>query len=214
MPDPRRHVAVVAMYEEGTGRMIGLRTLRRKSLLVTGVAAAAMLATLATTGSAAAKSGAASPRSQGSLADAAAATARFHSVQQAKSAGYGELRDAANIACIDNPAGGMGIHYVNGGLVGDPNEDPNKPELVVYEPMPNGQLQLVALEYVVLKASWEGAGHTDPPSLFGQSFTLIPAGNRYGLPDFYELHVWLWKTNPNGLFEDWNPNVTCAFSTE
>lgn len=48
------------------------------------------------------------------------------------------------------------------------------------------------------------------PSLFGQEFELVPAGNRYGLPDFYELHAWVWKHNPNGMFHDWNPTVSCA----
>ena len=39
----------------------------------------------------------------------------------------------------------------------------------------------------------------------------LSAGNRYGLPPFYELHAWLWQHNPSGFFEDWNPRVTCAY---
>jgi hypothetical protein len=146
-----------------------------------------------------------------------AATARFHSLHQATSLGYGELRDAAGIACIDDPAGGMGIHYVNGDLVGDPALTPSSPEVLVYQPARNGQLHLVALEYVILESTWR-ADHpdlADVPQLFGQSFERLPGPgetepqNRYGLPAFYELHLWLWKANPNGLFNDWNPNVTC-----
>jgi hypothetical protein len=38
---------------------------------------------------------------------------------------------------------------------------------------------------------------------------MVPAGNRYGLPDFYELHAWIWKGNPRGVFDDWNPTVSC-----
>jgi hypothetical protein len=53
------------------------------------------------------------------LSTARAATAQFHQIDVAKAAGYGLLRDAAGIACIDNPAGVMGIHFVNGGLVSD-----------------------------------------------------------------------------------------------
>ena len=33
--------------------------------------------------------------------------------------------------------------------------------------------------------------------------------NRYGLPAFYELHVWAWERNPSGNFADWNTLVTC-----
>ena len=82
------------------------------------------------------------------------------------------------------------------------------PEALVYEPRRNGHLRLVALEYVVLQDAWDAA-HASPPELFGREFELIPAGNRYGLPPFYELHAWLWKFNPRGLFDDWNPRVSC-----
>ncbi|MEP7019576.1 MAG: hypothetical protein ABI808_02920, partial [Pseudonocardiales bacterium] len=141
------------------------------------------------------------------------ATERYFDVTTAIAHGYGELKDAAGIACIDKPGvGGMGIHYVNGDLVGDPNERARTPELLVYEPQRNGRLRLVAVEYVVLKADWEAAGHTTAPSLFGRQFELIPAGNRYGLPDFYELHAWIWKHNPLGMFADYNPRVTCAYA--
>src|SRR5438445_216565 len=54
------------------------------------------------------------------LSTARAATAGFHQVEAAKAAGYGEFRDAANIACIETPGVGvMGIHYGNGALVTD-----------------------------------------------------------------------------------------------
>lgn len=147
-----------------------------------------------------------------------AATARFHSIDQATASGYAELRDAAGIACIDDPAGGMGIHYANGALVGSAALDPASPEVLVYQPMANGQLQLVALEYVILESTWR-ADHPDPqdvPSLFGRDFERLPGPgesepqNRYGLPAFYELHLWLWKPNPAGMFDDWNPDVTCS----
>ena len=53
------------------------------------------------------------------------------------------------------------------------------------------------------------SSNTSPPQLFGRTFALIGEPNRYGLPAFYELHVWLWQPNPSGMFADWNPNVTC-----
>ena len=82
------------------------------------------------------------------------------------------------------------------------------PEAVVYEPGEHGSLHLVAVEYVVFKAAWD-AEHSSPPTLFGQPFNFTPAGNRFGLPDFYSLHVWVWKHNPAGTFNMWNPNVHC-----
>jgi hypothetical protein len=143
------------------------------------------------------------------LAIAAAATARYHRLETAQAAGYGLLKDAAGISCIDNPGtGGMGVHYVKEALVGDPAIGAARPEALVYEPERNGRLRLVALEHVVLQAAWDAA-HSAPPSLFGQQFSLVPAGNRYGLPAFYELHAWVGKHNPSGLFKDWNPRVHC-----
>jgi hypothetical protein len=143
------------------------------------------------------------------LHDARKATAKFRKLAVAEAAGYGLLKDAAGIACIDNPGvGGMGIHYVQGDLVGDDEVKATKPELLVYEPQPNGRMRLVALEYVVFQAAWD-AHHHKAPRLFGEKFELVAAGNRYGLPPFYELHAWVWKHNPRGLFDDWNPRVTC-----
>lgn len=124
-----------------------------------------------------------------------------------------QLYDQQGVTCIDNPAGGMGIHFVNGARVGDPSVAASEPEAVLYEPTADGGLRLVAVEYVVTKQAWEGAGNTGVPQLFGQAFELVAAGNRYGLPDFYELHAWIWKHNPAGLNEDWNPRVTCAHAS-
>ncbi len=102
----------------------------------------------------------------------------------------------------------MGIHYVNGSLAGDALLDPLKPEAVIYQP-DHGQLDLVAVEYVVFVSAWQKAGHTSPPSLFGQTFNFNDSPNMFGLPPFYSLHVWLWKANPSGMFAPWNPAVSC-----
>jgi hypothetical protein len=142
------------------------------------------------------------------LAAAKHATAAFQDVAAAAAAGYGEFRDAHGLACIEMPGvGAMGIHYVNGAFVGDAVVDATRPEALVYEPR-HGQLRLVALEYIVFQAAWD-AEHSDRPSLFGQEFELVPSPNRYGIPAFYELHAWVWKSNPSGLFADWNPRVSC-----
>lgn len=142
-------------------------------------------------------------------ATARRATAGYHDASRITGdSSWFELADVHGITCIDSPAGGMGIHYVNGARVGDPSEAAAAPEAVIYEPTSTG-LRLVALEYVVTKQAWEAAGHTAAPRLFGRPFELVPAGNRYGLPDFYELHAWVWRHNPAGMNADWNPDVVC-----
>jgi hypothetical protein len=139
-----------------------------------------------------------------------AATARFHSMAQVAKAQYGVLKDAAGISCIDDPGvGAMGIHYVNGALVGSGVIDALHPQALVYEPQPDGQLSLVAVEYVAFQKQWD-ATHAQPPTLFGQDFMLVPAPNRFGLPSFYALHAWVWRDNPTGMFSMWNPQVSCA----
>jgi hypothetical protein len=144
----------------------------------------------------------------GAFDGAKPATAAFHDLDQAKAAGYSvQVFDAAGITCIAQPGqGAMGIHMLNPSLL-DGEIDSTQPELLVYEPRNNGTLKLVALEYLVFQADWQGPGK---PSLFGQEFDFVPAGNRYGLPPFYALHAWLWKPNPSGSLYAWNPNVDCG----
>lgn len=139
------------------------------------------------------------------LAAVRQATVQFHDVGEAGPAGY-----APFYICTDNEGldAAMGQHYADVSRVVDPTIDALDPEVLVYEPKPGGGLRLVAVEYVVFKADWD-ALHPNPPQLFGRTFSSIPAGNRYGLPDFYELHAWIWKGNPRGTFDDWNPTVSC-----
>ena len=145
---------------------------------------------------------------------AGAATAPYFDLSKARSAGYAPLADAKGIQCIAQPgSGAMGVHYVRGDLVADPTENPLTPEALVYEPTKGGGLRLVALEYVVIQSDWD-ATHASPPSLFGHEFMAVDGSDGYGLPPFYALHVWLWKFNPSGLFADYNPHVTCTYSTE
>ena len=145
----------------------------------------------------------------GDLGTLRAVTARFHDVDDAVASGYGVLRDAAGIACIQSSAGVMGIHYVNGDLVlgsGISTIDVNRPEALVYQPLPNGTLRLVAVEWVIFTAAWSGSAR---PSLFGRQFDFTPSPNRYGIPAFYSLHAWVWENNPSGIFSPYNPSGTC-----
>lgn len=153
---------------------------------------------------------------QSAVAGAREATARFHDLGAADSAGYSvQVADLAGITCIDSASGAMGIHYLNPTLVPElfdasaaATVDAATPELLVYAPGPDGQLRLAALEYLTIKSVWD-AQHVGAPSLFGRSFDTTFAGNRYGLPDFYSLHAWIWNPNPTSIFAPYNPRVTC-----
>jgi hypothetical protein len=89
--------------------------------------------------------------------------------------------------------------------------DPTKPQALIYEPMANGAMRLVGVEFIVLESVW-AASNPPPavPALDGNLMNLIGAPNRFGLPAFYELHVWAWEQNPKGSYADWNTNVTCS----
>ena len=123
---------------------------------------------------------------------------RFKDVSVAVSEGYAPIPCASGIE-----GGAMGVHYVNAKLIGDA-VDIKQPQAIMYEPMPDGKMQLVAVEYITSKG---------PASLEGQLFNFNGAPNRYGLGPFYELHVWAWKPNPHGAFADMNPNVSCEHAS-
>jgi hypothetical protein len=145
------------------------------------------------------------------LVRAAVATARFHSTNQASRAGYGPFPEGVPlhecISSLDN-TGAMGFHWLNGNNL-TANLDPTKPQVLVYAPDRRGDLHLVALEYVVFQTDWIAAHGNTTPMLFGQMFMATPDNNRYQIPAFFSLHVWLWKYNPSGLFAPFNPNVSC-----
>jgi hypothetical protein len=139
-----------------------------------------------------------------------AATQGFEDVAAAEAAGYAILAGTPLEECIDEPGeGAMGFHYVNGELVGDATVEPTDPEALLYSPTTEGGLRLVGVEYVVFAEAWD-AENSDPPALFGHEFHLVGTPNRYELPAFYELHAWVWKNNPSGTFNDWNPTVSCT----
>ena len=132
------------------------------------------------------------------------ATERFHDVAVAEAEGYSLL-----FGCVSGPDwGAMGLHYVNLSLVGDGALDPARPEIVIYEPLPNGRLRLIGADFLVFADAWHEKSAATP-ELMGQLLHLFESPNRFGLPDFYTLHVWAWKENPNGAFVNWHPKVSC-----
>ena len=132
------------------------------------------------------------------------ATRQFLDVNAATAAGYGPF-----LGCVSGPDhGAMGIHYINGALVGDGEIDASHPEALIYEPSGNRR-RLVGVEFIVDAATWLASHDNTPPVLEGQVFQLVGSPNRYNLPAFFELHVWAWRDNPQGPFVDWNNQVTC-----
>jgi hypothetical protein len=135
-------------------------------------------------------------------------TEPYKNVAAAEAAGY-----TLAFGCVSGPdQGAMGLHYVNMPLVLDGQIDATHPEIVIYEPVGNGQVRLVGADYLVFADVWDKT-HSSAPELMGQKFQQFEAPNRFGLPRFYTLHVWAWKENPTGTFVNWHSNISCdAFS--
>lgn len=129
-------------------------------------------------------------------------TAPFHDFDVAKRAGW----STPITACMTDPggAGGMGFHYGKTELI-DGTARVETPQLLLYEPEKNGNLRLVAVEYIIPYSfhSRDAA----PPRLFGQDFQQVDAFQLWG------LHAWVWRENPSGMFASWNPRVNCDNTT-
>lgn len=144
------------------------------------------------------------------LAEVRRATAHFHDHEKGVEAGW----FIPLSPCVEFPQlGGMGYHYGNPEYLGNGIIDPIKPEVLLYEPQKNGRFRLVGVEYIApfLPPEIEGGNpiQGDQPSLFGQDFHDSPHVGEHGA---WTLHVWLWRNNPSGMFEDWNPKVNCDYA--
>lgn len=130
-------------------------------------------------------------------AKAMVATARYQDVGVAEADGWASSINT--LGCFqDAVRGGMGVHYVNGSLM-DNVVDITKPEALVYEMDADGKIAgLVAHEYIVPVEAWTSK---KPPRPFGMDF------HRHPVLPLWVLHTWMWKSNPTGMFADWNPAV-------
>lgn len=166
-----------------------------------------------------------------SLADIRSATERFRDVKVALAEGY--LRDPMNLCdtaeMMGKPAalGAMGIHYFRPdmlGISGPPNPrvdgnglhtDFTKPSILIYEPQADGSLSLVAVENLVFAKAWKEAGNATPPTLHGVAYdTMIDdpttkIDEAHMFEPHHDRHVWLYRENPNGVFAQFNPRVSC-----
>lgn len=167
--------------------------------------------------------------SEPSLDQVNEAARRYRDVRTAISEGYTTDNKCVTAQMLGFPAaqGAMGLHYVRRDLLGLPDKpkgrvagtgtytDFAKPAMLVYEPQPDGSLELVAVENLVFKKAWEAAGNDGPPSFRGNPYLLLadnPATSldeAHGWEPHYELHAWVLRDNPLGTFKPFNPNVTC-----
>ena len=160
-----------------------------------------------------------------------AATEKYQDVKVAIADGYTRdpMDECVTAASIGYPpeSGAMGIHYARDdllGIKGPPNPrvdgsgtytDFNKPAILLYEPQADGSLKLVAVENLVFEQAWN-AKHKNRPTFHGVPYnrmaddpaTPIDEGHMF-MPHF-DRHVWLYRDNPNGMFAQFNPNVSCA----
>jgi hypothetical protein len=144
------------------------------------------------------------PRLPAELAAVREALRRFEDPVVAVREGY-----FSTLGCVSYRSGGMGVHFLNPALIG-PTLDPMRPQILVYEPVDRSRrLRLVAAEWFVPLAT----GVTQRPVLFGRPFDGPMEGHEPLMPrelHHYDLHVWLFKDNPDGMFNATNRNVSCA----
>ena len=176
--------------------------------------------------------GASVPVGEPTLDEVRTLTMRYQSVDTALADGYvrdpGDVCETSEMMGLAPEVGVMGIHFFRPdllGITGPPNPrvdgngthtDFRKPAVLIYEPQADGSLQLVAVENLVFLKSWEAAGHTAPPTFQGHTFNRMvddPAtevDEAHHFAPHYDLHVWLYKENPAGMFAQFNPAGTCA----
>jgi hypothetical protein len=130
------------------------------------------------------------------LAALRATLAPLHRFDAAWNAGWNNQFPAG---CFSSSTGAMGMHYLNGENVG--TLEPTKPQLLLFEPQKDGSQRLVGVEYIV-----PGDPSDTPPVLFNQPFAY-----NYQF-SVWALHVWALESNPNGIYNNWNPKVTCDYA--
>lgn len=166
------------------------------------------------------------------LAAVKAAAAKYRDVKVAIAEGYTTDGKCTTAEMLGFPVsqGAMGLHYVRKDWIGigppasgrvtgtGVHTDFLKPSMLVYEPQADGSLTLVAVENLVFQSAWQGAGHKGPPTFRGVPYVLLkddPAtkvDEAHNFEPHYELHAWVFRKNPLGMFKEFNPKVTCEHS--
>jgi hypothetical protein len=169
--------------------------------------------------------------SEPTLDEVSAIAAKYRDVNVAKAEGFTTDNKCVTAKMLGHPEamGAMGLHYVRRDLLGLPPTPPGgggrvegtgahvdfrQPAMLVYEPQPDGSLELVAVENLVFKSAWH-AKTTAPPTFHGRAFPLLednpatPLDEAHGWEPHYEQHLWVFRENPNGAYSPFNPKVTC-----
>ncbi len=110
--------------------------------------------------------------------------------------------------CTESPLGGMGVHFLNPDRAMAP-VDAEKPAILLYAPTDDGGYRLLGAEWFAAGADQDLSTHDDRPSLWGRPFDGPMTGHDPGMPVHYDLHVWLYDSNPAGVFAPWNTSVSC-----
>ena len=131
-------------------------------------------------------------------------TGAYHNEALALASGF-----HATDHCVASPAGLMGYHYTNPGRLEDNVVHRDKPEMLLYAPARGNERQLVGVEYWKADKDQDLSTDGDRPTLFGRPFDGPMPGHDPGMPVHYDLHVWVWSANPDGLFAPFNPRLTC-----
>lgn len=127
----------------------------------------------------------------------------FHDVRVAEAAGF-----IAVSGCEVSDEGGMGVHYLHPARAVQ-TPDATKPSILLYEPTADGSMRLLGAEWFQADADQDLHTDADRPTLFGQPFNGPMPGHNPMMPVHYDLHVWLFDSNPDGVFAPWNPSVDC-----
>ncbi len=195
------------------------------------MAAASLLAVAVLPAPLAGQGAAAAAAGEPTLDEVRTLTMRYRSVDTALADGYvpdpGNVCESADMAGLSPDVGTMGVHYFRPdllGITGPPNPKVNgtgthtdfrKPGVLIYEPQADGSMQLVAVENLVFIKSWEAAGNKAPPTFLGNTFNRMvddpatPVDEAHHFEPHYDLHVWLYKDNPAGMFAQFNPAASC-----
>ncbi|WP_092762733.1 hypothetical protein [Jannaschia helgolandensis] len=96
------------------------------------------------------------------------------------------------------------------------NTDFTTPSILLYEPQPDGSLQLVGVENLIFQAAWTAAGEDGVPMSGDQPWDVMAdmsdteGDEAHGFEPHYDLHIWTQRENPTGVFAPFNPDVTCG----
>ncbi len=159
------------------------------------------------------------------LAQARAATAKYHDTDMAFEDGFGPLLGR----CHGDSEGAVGISYINIPRFQAPEINALEPEFLNYIPTGDGNLRLVSVAYAN-RVLFRDTRPPDTPGYragtFPWTMLVIPPhleivngpftvfGQQANGPFFegrwiYLITAHLWAPNPNGMFADLNPLLRC-----